>query len=169
MGIKTKLGLALATTAVGASLVGAGTFALFTSEATNKGNTFTAGTLTIEDVTEGKLASQALNFDNLAPGDEGDLTLTVKNSGSLDAWVKLDDAKSTGTGDLFSGATPLKLTLDSDVEKVAAGGTATFTIHYKLPLEADNTYQGKTGTFDVVVDAVQVRNNDNGNGPVSWQ
>ncbi|TCP52735.1 camelysin-like metallo-endopeptidase [Tumebacillus sp. BK434] len=170
--MKKKIALAMVTTALGATLVGAGSFALFTAETTNTGNNFTAGTLTLQDLSGGPIASQAVNFGNLAPGDNGVVKMTVKNNGSLDAWVRINQTASNAsrTGDLFGGATPLQLIWDAKVVKVPAGGTTTFDVGYLFPLAADNSYQGDTGSFHVVVQAVQARNNTNAanNGPIAW-
>jgi spore coat-associated protein N len=171
--MKKKIALAMVSTSLGAALVGAGSFALFTAETANTNNNFTAGTLTLEDISGGPIASQAINFSNLAPGDNGTVTMTVKNNGTLDAWVRINQAASNATkrGDLFSGATPLQLGWDNDVVLVPAGGTTTFDVTYLFPLAADNSYQGDTGSFNVVVQAVQARNNTNASntGPIAWQ
>jgi spore coat-associated protein N len=172
MGIKTKIALAMATTAVGATLAGAGSFALFTSQATNSGNTFTAGTLVITDQTTGSVASQAVNFNKLQPGDSGDLTMSVKNTGTLDAWVQVDQTATSGSevGSLF-GSGGLTITTSPNAVLVHAGQTVPVTVHYGFPLTANDTFQGATGSFNVVVDAVQARNNTNssGNGPTAWR
>jgi spore coat-associated protein N len=171
--MKKKIALAMISTALGATLVGAGSFALFTAETTNTGNNFTAGTITLEDLSGGTIASKAISFSNLAPGDNGTVTMTVKNNGSLDAWVRINQAASNAsrTGDLFSGAAPLQLGWDNDVVRLPAGGTTTFDVTYLFPLAADNSYQGDSGSFNVVVQAVQARNNTNaaGTGPIAWQ
>ncbi|CCQ96160.1 putative Spore coat protein [[Clostridium] ultunense Esp] len=166
--LKKKLGYALATTALGAMIVAGGTFALFTSEASNEGNTFTAGTVVIQDHTDGAIFDVTQFYDNLAPGDHESATITVSNSGTLDAWVKLDNADVSGA--LFEGNHPLVLTLDNSVKRIPAGGSATFTVGYSFPLEAGNEYQGATGEATIHVKAVQARNNTNeGNtGPISW-
>lgn len=174
MSLKKKLAMAIVTTTAGAAIMAAGSFALFTSSATNQGNTFTAGTVVLSDVTNGTLSSQEQNAANLAPGDSKTLTMTVKNDGSLDEWVQIDSAKTTAsestTGGLFQGATPMTLALDNGVYKLAPGATQTLTVTYTLPLGADDSYQKATGSFNVVVDAVQARNNTNdaGTGPNSW-
>ncbi|MCA1055231.1 CalY family protein [Rossellomorea aquimaris] len=173
MGLKKSLGAAALAAGIGAAAIGGGTFALFTDTAANTGNTFTAGTLTLDDVSGGAIVSQAVNFDNLAPGDSGTVSMTVENNGTLDAWVKIDDTATNAskTGDLFGGDTPLSLTLDTDVVRVPAGGQTTFDVDYAFPLGADNSYQGDTGSFEVVVQAVQARNNTNGTdtAPNAWQ
>ncbi|MFD2656351.1 CalY family protein [Gracilibacillus thailandensis] len=85
MGIKKKLGMSIATAALGLSLVGGGTFAYFSdSEVTN--STFAAGTL---DLTAEP--TEIINIDNLKPGDQMIRTFELQNNGSLDiARVLLD-------------------------------------------------------------------------------
>jgi spore coat-associated protein N len=168
MSIKKKMGMALASTALGAMLIGGGTFALFTSTANNSGNTFTAGTL---EVSAGNVAVYSgATFSNLAPGDSGDATLTVTNTGSLDAFVKIDDIINESGGLFDGGANQLQITYDTATKVAPAGGTATFDIHYYFPLDADDSYEGDTGSFDIKVKAVQVRNNDadNNGEPDRW-
>jgi predicted ribosomally synthesized peptide with SipW-like signal peptide len=98
--LKGKFGLALASTALGAALIGGGTFALFTSETSNEGNTFTAGTLEIQDVTGGSAFSLTQYFQNLAPGDSENGAIKIKNNGTLDAWVKISGVDTDGDGDI---------------------------------------------------------------------
>lgn len=178
LGLKSKFGMALASTALGAALIGGGTFALFTSEATNAGNTFTAGTLEIADVTGGAAFSTTTYFENLAPGDSEESKLKIENTGSLDAWVQIDSDNTKGTGALFEGDNPLTLNLPSNAVYVEAGATVEIPVSYSFPLAAGNEYQGATGQADIKVKAVQVRNNtlDSDNdgsfsdetGPQAW-
>jgi spore coat-associated protein N len=171
--MKKKLLMAMGTMALAAMLVSAGTFALFTDDATNAGNTFTAGTVVIDDATIGGAAfvNQTVFFDNLAPGDGESALVTIVNNGTLDAWVRIDTANTVETGALFAAPTPLAVTLDSDVVLISAnGGTATFDVSYDFPLAADNSYQEATGSIDIAFQAVQARNNTlaDGSGPVGW-
>ncbi|RFU65365.1 TasA family protein [Peribacillus glennii] len=177
MSIKKKIGGALLGTAMGAALIGGGTFALFTAEASNSGNTFTAGTVKINDISGGAVLSTTANIGNLAPGDTDNATLTIENKGTLDAWVKLDNyttnANATfkdGTGDLFEGSTPVTITHDQGAVKVPKNGTATFNVAYSFPKAANNDYQAATGTVTFNVKAVQARNNTktDDSGPKSW-
>jgi spore coat-associated protein N len=162
MNLKKKIGGGLLAAALGASLIGGGTFALFTDSVTNTGNTFTAGTVSIDDLTgNGNVFTSALYVSNLAPGDNETGTITVQNNGSLDAWVRIDTANSTTSGTLFGGATPMQITYAANVVLVPAGGQTTLDVEYNLPLAADNSYQGATGTINVAVQAVQSRNNTN--------
>lgn len=77
MSIKKKLGLGIASAALGISLIGGGTFAYFNDvEETN--NTFAAGTLDLSvDPTT------IVDVDNLKPGDTVTRAFKLKNDGSL--------------------------------------------------------------------------------------
>jgi spore coat-associated protein N len=80
MSIKKKLGLGVASAALGISLVGGGTWAAFNDTATIN-NHFAAGTLDLE---VGKVNSAA-NFDlgNMKPGDSVKRVFTLNNAGTL--------------------------------------------------------------------------------------
>lgn len=106
MGVKKKLGLGLASAALGLSLVGGGTFAYFSDEATIH-NGFAAGTLNLE-VGKYPGTQWPVNFDlsNLRPGDTVERTFDLKNTGSLaieDTY--LDFAKVSVSNPLNTGAT----------------------------------------------------------------
>ncbi|TCP30241.1 camelysin [Scopulibacillus darangshiensis] len=78
MGLKKKLGMGIASAALGLSLVGGGTYAYFSDqEVTN--NTFAAGTL---DLTTNP--TKIINVDNIKPGDTMYREFKLKNNGSLD-------------------------------------------------------------------------------------
>ncbi len=81
MGLKKKLGLGMATAALGLSLVGGGTFAYFNDTATVN-NQFAAGTLNLD---VNKDPESAVNFDlrNLKPGDNATRYFVLSNGGSL--------------------------------------------------------------------------------------
>jgi predicted ribosomally synthesized peptide with SipW-like signal peptide len=169
----------LVSVALVAMLVSGATFALFNASTENTSNTFTAGTVTL-----GTPSSTVVDVANIAPGDNNTAspyTYAVTYTGSLDAWLGLTTSTS---GTIFGGATPLAITISDGVNNylanaadkvvgaapVASGVTKTFTVTYNMPLAADNSYQGATGTLSMQVKAVQARNNTNsaGTGPVSW-
>jgi spore coat-associated protein N len=106
MSLKKKLGLGMASAALGLSLVGGGTFAYFSDEATIH-NGFAAGTLNLE-VGNYPGTTWPINFDltNLRPGDRVERTFDLKNTGSLaidDTY--LDFAKVSVSNPLNTGAT----------------------------------------------------------------
>jgi SipW-cognate class signal peptide len=78
MGIKAKLGLGMATAALGISLVGGGTFAYFTSTEQTTG-TFAAGYI---DLTANP--TTVINVSDIKPGDTWLKTFSLKNTGTVD-------------------------------------------------------------------------------------
>lgn len=173
MSIKKKLGLALATTALGATLVGAGTFAIFTDSATNTNNTFSAGTL---DINVGAETAFTGTIANLAPGDSGVQTFNVTNDGSLELRYDVAQALASGPGTLVLGDAlkDLSFTIEYSADNgvtwnsvipgdnnivMAPGDTHKYRVSYSLPLAADNAYQGKSSAFQLTFNAEQTRNN----------
>ncbi|WP_423798870.1 TasA family protein [Neobacillus sp. SAB-20_R2A] len=78
MGTRTKLGLGVASAALGLALIGGGTFAYFSDKAETTG-TFVNGTL---DLNTNPTIMTAIN--DFKPGDWANRTITLKNDGSLD-------------------------------------------------------------------------------------
>ncbi|OCA87811.1 hypothetical protein A8F94_08180 [Bacillus sp. FJAT-27225] len=171
MSLKRKVGAALLTTAMGAALISAGTFALWTGEAPYEGSNFKPGKLEINPADGGGAAfKQAIHMENLAPGDSETVQLEVKNDGNLNAWVTFDQEQSNASiqGDLFTAFegnnTPLKITYDSAVKLIKPGETATLNVTYTFPRNAPNHYQrAEYGYIDIFVKAVQSRNNGDAN------
>ncbi|SFJ47226.1 spore coat-associated protein N [Halobacillus dabanensis] len=101
MGLKKKLGLGVASAALGLSLVGGGTFAYFSDTAEASGS-FAAGTLDLSaDPTT------VIDVGNLKPGDTMLRSFDLVNGGSLDiASINLDtdysvsDAEGDNSQDL---------------------------------------------------------------------
>lgn len=164
MSIKKKLLMAMGTMALGAFLIAAGTMALFTAEVSNEGNTFATGTLTIEDITGGN-GSAVFTVSNIAPGDDGDGVITIANTGSLDAWVRIQDVDTDGY--LFDGDYPIELSYNEDAIRINAGQSYNFNVSWEFPLAAGNDYQGAAGEATFNFQAVQVRNNDDVNN-IEW-
>ncbi|MFD2922521.1 TasA family protein [Halobacillus naozhouensis] len=80
MSIKKKMGMGIATGALGLALVGGGSFAAFNDvEAID--NTFAAGTL---NLTTSEGAEAMFELNNLKPGDSFEKTLVLGNGGTLD-------------------------------------------------------------------------------------
>ncbi|TYS17864.1 cell division protein FtsN [Rossellomorea vietnamensis] len=82
MGIKQKLGLGIASAALGLSLVGGGTYAYFSDTETST-NTFAAGTLDIK-VKGNDAANAIIDVSNIKPGDTMQRNFKLNNTGSLD-------------------------------------------------------------------------------------
>lgn len=166
MGVKKKLSMAFVIAALGAMLIGGGTLALFSAEVTNKGNTFTTGTVDISDITGGPATVKA-QIGELFPGTSGIFPVKIKNVGSLKAFVKLDgfeyervglfavDPDDAANGDDYS----LKLVSQTGIQILEPGDEVDFIVYYELPEEAGDFYAEKTAKFDIVFKAVQYRNN----------
>ncbi|MCQ6268029.1 CalY family protein [Fictibacillus sp. WQ 8-8] len=102
MSLKKKLGLGVASAALGLSLVGGGTYAFF-SDSAQATSTFAAGTLDINTD-----PSTVINVGNLKPGDFMIRSFDLRNDGTLDIKkVLLDttysvvDAKGDNAGEDF--------------------------------------------------------------------
>lgn len=157
--ITTSLLVAFLLTMVGALMIGGATVAWFTSEAENTGNSFASGTLEIDlDKPNG---THYFDIKNIAPGDKGSSPLTVSNSGSLDLRYSFD---LTREGGLFDGKAPLVISIaDSNGNEInpdgsrmlKPGANETFTVLWLMPFEADNSYQGQSGSLGIGVYAEQ--------------
>lgn len=159
MGLRMNVAVIIALAMGSTALIGGTTFALFSASSSNNQNVFTAGRLSIDANSES--ASTQKIFSNLAPGDSGNDSITVTNTGTLGAWVYINDAatRAQESGTLFSGNHPLTLQYSTLPVFIPSQGTHTFQIGYTLPLAAGNAYQKADGTANIVFDAVQSRNN----------
>ncbi|KAF0820625.1 hypothetical protein KIS4809_0152 [Bacillus sp. ZZV12-4809] len=82
MSLKKKLGLGIASAALGISLVGGGTFAYFNDVEVNNSN-FAAGTLDI-NVKGNDTANAIIDVKDIKPKDTMTRTFNLNNTGSLD-------------------------------------------------------------------------------------
>ncbi|MFC0187108.1 TasA family protein [Fictibacillus aquaticus] len=102
MSLKNKLGLGVASAALGLSLIGGGTYAYFSdSEVTN--NTFAAGTLDLV-----ANPTTIIDVDNIKPGDTMLREFFLENNGTLDiksvvlnTSYDVTDAKEDNDGEDF--------------------------------------------------------------------
>ncbi|KML40330.1 CalY family protein [Cytobacillus firmus] len=99
MNLKKKLGMGIASAALGISLVGGGTFAYF-SDSADTTAAFAAGTLDLNAA-----PTEIINVGNIKPGDTMLRSFQLLNDGSLDiAAINLDteytvtDAKNNNAG-----------------------------------------------------------------------
>jgi spore coat-associated protein N len=106
MSFKKKLGLGIASAALGMSLVGGGTFAYFNDVEVNN-SSFAAGTLDI-NVAGNDAANAIIDVSNLKPGDTMTRNFTLNNTGSLNVskvflttdYTVVDGGKPNGSEDL---------------------------------------------------------------------
>jgi len=168
---RTISALAVVLAAAGVT-VGSG--ANFTAKSANPSNTFTSGTLIMEN---SKDAAAILAAGNLKPGESASGTVDIKNTGSLSGAFSLSTSAATNsdatypilaqldlkivdcglvtatsTPDCSNGTTPV---YDG---KVSAVGTRTLATYAKdekhrykfevtLPSTTNDNYQGKTGSI----------------------
>lgn len=151
--MKRKIAVSFLIMALVCALVGGATFALFTSTASNDGNTFGAGTVVVK---AGESDFTNVVIDNMAPGDTINGSFVVENAGTLDIWFKVI---ANASGALFKGDTPAQVTIDSYIDALAAGASATINYSVYLPLGANNDYQDVDGALNFTVNAVQSANN----------
>jgi spore coat-associated protein N len=94
MGLKTKLVMALATSAAGAAMIAGGTFAEFSSSAATQTNTFSAGTLQLALSPDGgtnwgnhdaNVGATWVSPTNWAPGQDMTGTIKLTDEGSIGA------------------------------------------------------------------------------------
>lgn len=102
MSLKKKLGMGLATAALGLSLIGGGTYAYF-SDVEKTNNTFAAGTLDLA-----VNPTTIIDVSNIKPGDWMNRTFKLENNGSLDISkvflytnYTVNDVKGDNDGDDF--------------------------------------------------------------------
>ncbi|MDF9840926.1 MULTISPECIES: TasA family protein [unclassified Paenibacillus] len=164
--LKKTMAMAMATTALGATLIAGGSFAIFTSSVQNTGNTFAAGELKIGLDKEDANGAKYFTLENWAPGDSDIQRVVVTNKGSLE--LRYDLTLAVG-GDLGGGANPVTIKAYSDAagttaltvtdRVLAVGASETIYVKVEFPKAAGNEYQGKSGTASIKVDAEQTKNN----------
>jgi len=175
MSIKKKLGMGVATAALGLSLVVGGTFAYFSDEEKSI-NSFASGTLDL-NISPGEEESLAFNFKDLKPGDEKNAKIQLKNDGSLNIGEVILETEIGGNEKLAEAilvtATPegsnsplvhkeRLSTLDGIDDKILAENLkAGHTSGYELTFEfeetgkSQNELQGQTLHLDMIYKAEQ--------------
>lgn len=196
--MKKIIGLTIAILVI-IGLVGAGTYALFTSIQTSVGNTFTMGTLTLTPTTAGTTTAGVVEpyikvnvgglgingnvtFGLLKPGDSGNITWTLKNTGTMPGnltmvsnatgtlvtangteyqdfmvWVTRNgtDIPSLGTTDTYVPMSGMSAVLNTESQSIAAGGSLVYVINWQIPSDAGNEIQGATANLDITFTLTQ--------------
>jgi predicted ribosomally synthesized peptide with SipW-like signal peptide len=155
--MKTKMFMSMLVIALAAALVGGATMALFTDNAVNDSNTFTAGTV---DVALGaaNVAHVPVTITHMAPGDSHNRNFVVRNAGNLPLRFRVTP---TVSGDLFTaqGTTgPATFSGVALYQNVTLNPNEEHTVDFTvaLPITAGNAYQGDQGTISFRIDAVQL-------------
>ncbi|GLV13115.1 hypothetical protein Heshes_07990 [Alicyclobacillus hesperidum] len=157
MGLKTKLAMAMATSAAGAAMIAGGSFAMFTAQASNTGNTFTAGNLNLNLSKWQTAQSTSLSFTQMAPGDQGQDSFTVSNTGNLDEYVGLSTVEQA------NGSAP------NIFVNQTASDNAGSTDNNPLTLTV-SVYSGTTTSGSALAQYTVPVGGDTGNTPaISWK
>lgn len=163
-----KVALSLATVSALSILVTGATFALFSDSTNNDANTFTAGTVSLNQ----NPAASNWKINGIAPGDSGSVNWTVTYTGNIPAWLGVE---ASATGDLYTcdgGKVTLTVTDENGADypvdgvrrvvgntPVNPGDSVTFTLYGELDRSAGNDCQGKSLDFTINAYAVQAKNN----------
>ncbi len=129
-------------------LIGGATYALFTDSATNTGNTFTAGTLTMSTSRDDIPMAGPMFYTNdntngwsgtglWAPGDSHTRGLFVRNTGSLDGKLATVSAIAEGSGTQYSS---FESQADVTIAVFAPHGNFDQTAYRQLMQVVDNWY-----------------------------
>ncbi|HHY74887.1 MAG TPA: spore coat protein [Bacillus bacterium] len=144
MTIKKKLGLGVASAALGLALIGGGTWAAFNDVETLSNNIAT-GTLDL-DITPGTTTETTFDLQNLKPGDEFTRSFTLNNNGTLaikDVWLDVIPMNFTNGENEYVGRhgqpdnDALEF-LDQFAVKVLISGVEGGANAYTLIQESDN-------------------------------
>ena len=183
--LRLKISLTVLACGLASAGIFAGSYASWTAQTTNPGNSVTAGTLTMSN---SKSASAVFSGTNVKPGDTNSGTVTVANTGSLPMTVGLtqDTVSATGIeaslrwslhddtrnwcvwpsnsagacgslGVWNAAATLTSFAMPNSVggAQWAAAESHTFTATWQLLASSANSDQGKAGSFRLVWDGIQ--------------
>jgi spore coat-associated protein N len=157
MSIKKKLGLGVASGALGLAMIGGGTWAAF-SDHEKTDNIFKTGTLDLGIAANGSVP-MTFDLQNLKPGDSMQREIVLSNKGSLaiknvllDAVIDATDGGANLNGDLDLGAvnTDQEILEQFNVELLYADyipGASDPVANFKLIESTDNITLYDLGTF----------------------
>lgn len=169
--------IALSVLALGAASAAVvfGSFAAWTAQTTNPGNSVTTGTLTM---TNSKNAAAAITATGLKPGETGSDTVVISNTGTEDLVLSLTQGSVVqnasaslklnifdGTNCVYpagagacagyaawNGSASAPLNGSASIGTIAAAGSKTYTIGYTLESASTNADQNKVNTFNLTWD-----------------
>ncbi len=180
--MNTKIVLSTLSILASLALMAGATFASFTSNATNSGNTFAAGSLTFTVSPDGQTASTPIfNVSGALPGTTTPLqTIDLHNGGSVTASHVVIAGIALTDNNLSSGDLGGRLVLNIyqsdgstlihsaalndtswnngsvDLGSVTAGGTTQIKASISFPTDStDNLYQGASESFSITFQAQQ--------------
>ena len=166
--MRARIVVSMLVIALAAAMLGGATFAWFTDGADVATTSFTAGTIILGDINEA-----SITLDDMAPGDFETVNFNVVNAGTLDMFyrvyikdvtgelhealtVEINSADAVGLDTLTGVDNPIigRTRLDSNDEAHEV------SIKFILPTTTGNSFQGKTFSGTLVVEATQVNNNE---------
>jgi hypothetical protein len=138
------------------ALAGGATFALFTSNASNAGKDFTAGTVKI--AAGGTTFSDNITIGNMAPGDVKVGSFVISNTSSLPIYIQV-----TGNKGVVQGKPSMwehgGTVLPDGQSWMPLAANQNYTFNYTVAIDPTATTQGMAGTLSFKVDAEQQANN----------
>lgn len=164
-----KIAVASLVFVLAVTLLGGAAWAWLAYQESLSGNSFTMGTVKIAlDDGQGKTISP-FNLQDMAPGDSTSKQVVISNAGTLAVFLKLTFVGGGQLGDILKAditsepagvnyAGLLKDLLVNDIE-LAPTESVELTITVGLPLDVDGKYASTVFTGDLLVEAVQARNN----------
>ncbi len=182
--LNRKIAISLITIVAALALTAGGTFALFNSTATNAGNTFGTGALTLSINTVAGTSTGVFSVASAIPGQTFNQALTLKNEGNVPASSVKVSGITLGGNSEIADKLMLQLYLDTNANNVydsgadtslgtgalndpswtgfvlpgvtlAGGASSPVRAQLTFDSTADNTYQGKSVTFDLGFMATQ--------------
>lgn len=182
--INTRIGISLMSIVAALAMAGGAAFAAFSSSASNDGNTFGAGSLTLSINTQSPTSTGVFTITNAAPGDVETGLLVLKNEGSVDAngvsllgidinggtlapvlimSLYLDnngDGLVDGGDTLLAGPAPLDNPGWTNYSLpgfggLSAGASKRVLAEIEFDQNANNSFQGQTINFDLNFQASQ--------------
>lgn len=164
------------------TMVGVGTYAIFTSQDTLNQNTINTGNVELDAE---KSQTYEVTLSNVYPGWQSDpQQVIVNNIGSLDFEYFIDGLTVTSSSILYHGwkntdngaeelLDHIQVRISTDDEEILSwsyinsvaylpinaiepGQNQNVYFEYRLPLDADNNYENQSLTFDINFSAVQV-------------
>jgi predicted ribosomally synthesized peptide with SipW-like signal peptide len=142
------------------ALIAGGTFAVFTATESNDNNSFTTGTLVIDQSALNVTGGWAIT--NAYPGYSQSHAFTIKNGGTISLnWT----ASIAGSGTLFGPVNdpnglydnnPATVSLTPTSGESDPGASTTVNATFNMPLAAGNGYQGTSGAVTLTVNGTQI-------------
>ena len=156
--MKSRILVSMLVIALAAALVGGATMSIFIADDETDERTYAAGTVIIE---AGDQTFEIEDIENMAPGDTIYGSFDVANTGTLPLWftVTAETSGVDGFYNLFDGNFPAVVKIDEYNNILEPGKGTTISFSVRLPIDADNEYQGAKGNLKFKIHAEQLAHN----------